>query len=38
MIERVIVKYWLVQWFELANTATAFWFAPVMAYYDDDDR
>jgi hypothetical protein len=34
MIKRTIMKYWLVQWFELANAATAFWLAPLMVYYD----
>jgi hypothetical protein len=34
MNEQMIMKYWLVQWFELANAATAFWFAPLMVYYE----
>jgi hypothetical protein len=28
------MRYWLVQWFKLANAATAFWFAPMTVYYE----
>jgi hypothetical protein len=34
MIEPMIARYWVVQWFHLANAMTAWWLVPLMV--DDD--
>jgi hypothetical protein len=34
MIELRLARYWLVQWFKLANAMTAWWLSPMMINND----